>query len=127
MSDKQKGEGVAKPVAYDQLLSHLLHVGETLLGETQGVFDRLSQEIALVTHEQVQLILQQETSEQPPPPQPRFRFLVFFKNRFYGALMIEPDPANPVSPVIPFEPATRLTRAFAVLLYSLEGTALMST
>ncbi len=73
MSDKQKGEGVSKPVAYDQLLSHLLHVGETLLGETQGVFDRLSQEIALVTHEQVQLILQQETSEQPPPPQPRFR------------------------------------------------------
>ena len=125
MSDKQKGEFGSKPVAYDQLLSHLLHVGETLLGETQGVFDRLSQEIALVTHEQVQLILQQETSEQPPPPQPRFRFLVFFKNRFYGALMIEPDPANPVSPVIPFETASMLTQACGWLLYTIEVTALL--
>src|SRR5260370_13033899 len=125
MSDKQKGEFGSKPVAYDQLLSHLLHVGETLLGETQGVFDRLYEELGAVTHEKVHLIIQQETSEQPPPPQPRFRFLVFFKNRFYGALMIEPDPANPVSPVIPFETASMLTQACGWLLYTIEVTALL--
>src|SRR5260370_9679861 len=81
--------------------------------------------MALVTADQVQLTFQQETSEQPPPPQPRFRFLVFFKNRFYGALMIEPDPANPVSPVIPFETASMLTQASGWLLYTIAATALL--
>src|SRR5260370_24089076 len=70
-------------------------------------------------------MLKQEPSEQRLPTQPRFRFLVFFKNRFYGALMIEPDPANPVSPVIPFETATMLTQACGWLLYIIEATALL--
>jgi DNA-binding CsgD family transcriptional regulator len=125
MSDKQQGEVVANPVAYEQLLSHLLHVGETLLGETHGVFDRLAQEVALITHGQVQLVLHQENAEQPPPPPSRFRFLIFFNNRFYGALLIEPDPADPVSPVIPLETVTMLTQACGWLLYTIEVAALL--
>ena len=125
MSDKQKGEVISKPVAYDQVLSHLFHIGETLLGETEGVFERFSREIALVTRGQVQLLLYQENAEQSPPPQSPFRFLIFFKNRFYGALLIAPDPANPVSPVIPLETATMLAQACGWLLYSIEVTALL--
>jgi len=125
MPDKRKGEVVSKPLASEQVLSHLLHVGETLLGQTQGVFGKLSQELDLVTHGQVQLILPQENSEQSPPPQSRFRFLVYFKNRFYGALMIAPDPANPVSPAIPVETATMLAQACGWLFYTIEVTALL--
>jgi len=71
------------------------------------------------------LILPQENSEQSPPPQSRFRFLVYFKNRFYGALMIAPDPANPVSPAIPVETATMLAQACGWLFYTIEVTALL--
>ena len=39
--------------------------------------------------------------------------------------MIEPDPANPVSPVIPFETASMLTQACGWLLYTIEVTALL--
>ncbi len=125
MSDKQEGEIVANPVASEQLLSHLLYAGEALQGETHGVFDRLAQEMALITHGQVQLVLHQENAEQSPPPLSRFRSLIFFNNRFYGALLIEPDPANPVSPVIPLETVTMLTQACGWLLYSLEVAALL--
>ncbi len=125
MSDKQQGEIVANPVASEQLLSHLLDVGEALLGETHGVFDRLAQEVALITHGQVQLVLHQENSEQSPLPPSRFRFLIFFKNRFYGALLIEPDPAGPVSPVIPLETVTMLTQVCGWLLHSLEVAAML--
>ena len=125
MSDKQEGEIVANPVASEQLLSHLLYAGEALQGETHGVFDRLAQEMALITHGQVQLVLHQENAEQSPPPLSRFRSLIFFNNRFYGALLIEPDPANPVSPVIPLETVTMLTQACGWLLYTIEVTALL--
>lgn len=125
MSDKQEGEIVANPVASEQLLSHLLDAGEALQGETHGVFDRLAQEMALVTHGQVQLVLHQENAEPSPPPPARFRFLIFFKHRFYGALLIAPDPADPVAPVIPLETVTMLTQVCGWLLYSLEVAALL--
>src|SRR5260221_13838235 len=101
MSDKQKGEVVSKPVAYDQLLSSLFLLGETLLGEMNGNFDQLSQEIALVTHGQAQLVLQQETSKQSPLATPH-SLPVKFGGRLYGELCIAPDPADYLSPAIPW-------------------------
>ena len=124
MPDKRKGEVVSKPVAYDQLLPHLLHVGETLLGETHGVFDRLSQEIDLVTHGQVQLVLEQETSEQPPLSTP-LCLPVQFSGRFYGMLCIPLGPADDPSPAIPWTIASLLARLCGWLLYTIELTAML--
>src|SRR6266851_1641706 len=109
MSDKRKGEVVAQPVAYDQLVSRLLHAGETLLGETHGVFDQLPQEIALVTHGQAQLVLQQETSKQSPLATPH-SLPVKFGGRLYGELCIAPDPADYLSPAIPWTIVSLLAR-----------------
>ncbi len=100
MADKQKGEVVSEPVAYDQLLSSLFLLGETLLGEMNGNFDQLSQEIALVTHGQAQLVLQQETSKQSPP-------------------------ADYLSPAIPWTIVSLLARFCGGLLYTIEIAAFM--
>jgi DNA-binding CsgD family transcriptional regulator len=124
MPDKRKGEVVANPVAYDQLLSHLLYVGEALLGETRGVFDRLAQEMALVTHGQVQLVLQEENSEQPPLATPPC-IPVQFNGRFYGMLCIALDPADHFSPAIPWTMASPLARLCGRLLYDIELAAIL--
>lgn len=124
MSDKQQGEGVSKPVAYDQLLSHLLYVGEVLLGETHGVFDRLAQEMALVTHGQAQLVLEEENAEQPPHATPPC-IPVRFNGRFYGMLCIALDPADHFSPAIPWTMASFLARFCGWLLYALELAAVL--
>lgn len=124
MPDKQKGEVVSKPVAYDQLLSSLLHVGETLLGETHEAFEQLSQEIALVTHEQAQLVMQQENSEQPPLVTP-LCLPVQFNDRHYGMLCIALDPADHLSPAIPWTMASFLARLCAWLLYVIELAAML--
>jgi DNA-binding CsgD family transcriptional regulator len=124
MSDKQKGEVVSKPVAYDQLLSSLFLVGETLLGEMHSNFDQLSQEIALLTHGQAQLVLQQETSKQSPLATPH-SLPVKFGGRLYGELCIAPDPANYLSPAIPWTIVSLLARFCGGLLYTIELTAFM--
>ena len=124
MSDKREGEVVSKPVAYDQLLSHLLHVGETLLGETHSVFDRLSQELDLVTHGQVQLVLQEENAEQLPHATPPY-IPVRFNGRFYGMLCIALDPADHFSPAIPWTMASPLAHLCGWLLYAIELAAML--
>src|SRR5260370_31716513 len=118
MADKQKGEVVSKPVAYDHLLSSLFHVGEALLGEMNGNFDQLSQEIALVTHGQAQLVLQQETSKQSPLATPH-SLPVKFGGRLYGELCIAPDPADYLSPAIPSTIVSLLARFCGGLLYTI--------
>ena len=124
MPDKRKDEGVSKPVAYDQFLSHLLHVGETLLGETHRVFGKLSHEIDLVTHGQVQLVLQQETSEQPPLSTP-ICLPVQFNGRFYGMLCIALGLEDTPSPAIPWTIISLLARLCGWLLYDIEIAAFM--
>src|SRR6266851_10470656 len=116
MADKQKGEVVSEPVAYNQLLSSLFLLGETLLGEMNGNFDQLSQEIALVTHGQAQLVLQQETSKQSPLATPPC-IPVQYNGRFYGMLCIALDPADSFSPAIPWTMASLLARLCGWLLY----------
>src|SRR5258708_18095702 len=122
MADKQKGEVVSEPVAYDQLLSSLFLLGETLLGEMNGNFDQLSQEIALVTHGQAQLVLQQETSKQSPLATPH-SLPVKFGGRLYGELCIAPDPADYLSPAIPWTIVSLLARFCGGLLYTIHKTA----
>ena len=124
MADKQKGEVVSEPVAYDQLLSSLFLLGETLLGEMNGNFDQLSQEIALVTHGQAQLVLQQETSKQSPLATPH-SLPVKFGGRLYGELCIAPDPADYLSPAIPWTIVSLLARFCGGLLYTIEIAAFM--
>ncbi len=124
MSDKRKGEVVSKPVACDQLLSHLLYVGEVLQGETHGVFNRFAQEVALVTHGQVQLVLQEENAEQSPLATPPC-IPVQFNGRFYGMLCIALDPADHFSPAIPWTMASALARLCGRLLYDLELAAVL--
>ncbi len=124
MSDKRKGEVVANPVAYEQLLPHLLHVGETLLGETHDNFDRLAQEMALVTHGQAQLVLHQENAEQPPLATPH-SLPVKFNGRLYGELCIASDPEDHLSPAIPWTMASLLARFCGWLLYTIELAAFM--
>ena len=124
MSDKRRDEGGSKPVAYDQLLSSLFHVGEALLGEMNGNFDQLSQEIALVTHGQAQLVLQQETSKQSPLATPH-SLPVQYNGRLYGELCIAPDPADYLSPAIPWTIVSLLARFCGGLLYTIEIAAFM--
>ena len=50
---------------------------------------------------------------------------LFYNNRFYGVLLIAPDPADPVSPVIPLETVTMLAQLCGWLLYDLELAALL--
>jgi len=124
MADKQKGEVVSEPVAYNQLLSSLFLLGETLLGEMNGNFDQLSQEIALVTHGQAQLVLQQETSKQSPLATPH-SLPVQYNGRLYGELCIAPDPADYLSPAIPWTIVSLLARFCGGLLYTIEIAAFM--
>ncbi len=62
MAQKQKHDSDSNMGTYDTLVLHLLQMGQELLGQKHGIFDRFSQEITLATQGKVHFVL----NHQPP-------------------------------------------------------------
>jgi len=125
MAQKQKHDSDSNMGTYDALVLRLLHMGQELLGQKHGVFDRFSQEITLATQGKVHLTFNHQHPEQPSPAELAYRFPVQFKERFYGILSIAPEPADSFSPSIALVTASLLAQLCGWLLYAIEVAALM--
>src|SRR6266568_1896489 len=115
-------------VDYMQYFVHLLHVGQMLYGQTQGVADRLCQEIAQATQGHCQLFLHYSESSdrtQTPSPTLSISFPVHFRELIYGTLYVALDPAHPTSPLIPRTVANSLAQMCGWLLHFLEVSAFL--
>lgn len=117
-------------VAIDYLQSclRLLAIGQMLCGQTQGLADRLCQEVMLVTHECAELALRHFMSPDRAEVLSSitsFSFPVQFRNQVYGTLHVFPDPAQPASPALPLIIAYVLAQICGFLLYTWEVSALL--
>lgn len=125
MAQKQKHDSDSNTGTYDLLVLRLLHIGQELLGQKHGVFDRFSQEITLATQGKVHLTFNHQYPEQPSASELAYRFPIQFKERFYGLLSIAPDPADSLTPSIALVTASLLAQLCGWLLYTIEVAALM--
>ncbi len=113
---------------YTQLFAHLFNIGYMLMGQTQGVADRLCHEVTVGTLERAQLLLNQERSAQStqvPFPLIAVSFPVQSRDRTYGTLCVAPDPLQPTSPALPLTIAHLLAQVCSWLLHTLELAALL--
>lgn len=125
MAQKKKHDSASNAGSYDPLVLRLLHLGQELLGQKHGIFERFSQEITLATQGKVHFVPNHQPPEQPSPAQSAYRFPVQFKERFYGMLSIAPDLADSLTPSIAVVTASLLAQLCGWLLYSIEVAAFM--
>src|SRR5258708_19774559 len=78
MAQKQKHDSDSNMETYDALVLHLLHIGQELLGQKHGIFDRFSQEITLATQGKVHFVLNHQPPDRPSPAQSAYRFPIQF-------------------------------------------------
>lgn len=108
--------------------SVLVTAVERLLGEQDGVADRLCMEVEALTRGRALLRLH-------PPERARIirsevssdacLYLVEFAGRLYGTLIVVPDSQEPAVPALPDPQARQLARLCGALLCSLEQEALL--
>ncbi len=114
---------------YEQVFMRLLHLGQRLCGQTEGVAEQLCQGVTQATQGQAWLSLAgQETAKktrQQPPPGKSTGFPVQFRDLTYGTLYVRNDPAHPGQPVIPPARAYLLAQICGYILYALEASALL--
>ena len=101
-------------------LYHLYSMARELSGQTQGLGKRLSQEVASITQEQVQLILH---SQEPSKHAATFR--VQYAGKVYGILSFTPHPPGPAHTGLSLEDVERLAGACAYILHTFEYYALL--
>ncbi len=126
-SSTSKASG-ANIVNHVQYFLHLLNIGQQLRGQTSGVGERLCEEVGLVTQGGAQLFLQYRglaQRAQIPSPSQAAGFPVQFGDLNYGTLYVAFDPAQPTHPLIPARVAVSLAQLCAMLLYTLEVSALL--
>ena len=117
-------------IDYTALFVRLFNVGQTLIGQTSGVADRLCEEVAQVTQGTSQLFLHQRKlpkKAQPLFPNIAVSFPVQSHNFTYGELYIAPDPTQPTSPALPLSVAHLLAHVCGWLLYTCELSALLQS
>ena len=115
-------------IDYLQRCLRLLATGQMLCGQTQGITDRLCQEVMLATHGCAELALRHSRSpdraEVLSSPT-SFSFPIQFRNQVYGTLHVAPDPTQPASPAFPLIIAYLLAQICGSLLYTWELSALL--
>ncbi|HZU67723.1 MAG TPA: helix-turn-helix transcriptional regulator [Ktedonobacteraceae bacterium] len=112
------------------ILQHLFRVGQTLCDQTQGVVDRLSQEVLVATHARALFISrdQHAADEAPVPPAAvAVSFPIQFRDQMYGTPAVVTDPGEPTRPALPLAPAHLLAQACGWLLYTCEAGALQQS
>ena len=115
-------------VTHVQYFLHLLNIGHQLQGQTQGVSNRLCQEVELITQGCAQLVLHYQGLSQRaqlPSPSQAAGFPVQFGDLNYGTLYVALDPAQPTHPMIPAKVADLLAQLCGILLYAFEVSALL--
>ncbi len=109
-------------------LYHLYSMAQQLSGQTQGLGKRLSQEVASITQDQVQLILySQEPSKHASTSafQHAATFRVQYAGKVYGILSFTPHPPGPAHPGLSLEDVERLAGACAYIFHTFEYYALL--
>ncbi len=113
---------------YTQQIIYLLHLGQTMCGQTSGVIDRLCKEVVRVTGGQAQLYLRQQMVSSDvlsPPPNSSVSFPIQFGSLFYGSLYVTLDlPHTITTPTLSLNTALLLSSVCAWLLYTLEQSAM---
>lgn len=117
------------PPDYEQGLMRLLHLGERLCGQTDGVAECLTQAVTQITHGQAQLFLSYPVAAKQSPqhssPGGSTSFPVQFRDFSYGMLSVQNDPAQPTEPAVPPATAYLMARICGSILYALEVSAFL--
>jgi DNA-binding CsgD family transcriptional regulator len=103
-----------------QFLARILHLRQTLAGQSQGVLETMCREIRHASRRQAQLILLRKQGKPARVPVSWHSFEVEANYRSYGRLYFAPDPAQPAELVVPFHLARFIASFCAFLLFSLE-------
>lgn len=108
--------------------SALLVVVERLLGERDGVADRLCQEVDVLTRHRAQLRLHpagRARNIRAEVAAGAHLYPVEFAGHLYGTLVVMPDSHDPTAPALPEPLARQLARVCGALLCLLDQSALL--
>jgi DNA-binding CsgD family transcriptional regulator len=123
-----KASSVAEAIDAFDCMAYLLDVSQRLHGQDQEIGKRLCQEVALITANQVQLLLHsRETAKNGKISiyPARMIFPVQFNHRVYGGVSYEPSPWSPASPHLSHADVEILAAVCGLILYTLELSALV--
>jgi DNA-binding CsgD family transcriptional regulator len=112
---------------YEQLILRLCDLNEELSGQSEGVIERISQEITRLSRGFLSVRWHQPGAAPPrsgplssPPSVP-----LHYGGRYYGELVSAVDPARPATPLVPLLRAQVVANMCGWLIYSLEVAALL--
>jgi len=112
---------------YEQLILRLCDLNEELFGQSEGVIERISQEIMHLSRSYLSVRWHQP-GEAPPrsgPLAPLPSVPLQYGGRYYGELVSAVDPARSGMPVVPLAKAQLVANMCGWLIYSLEVAALL--
>lgn len=111
----------------EHLIQRLCDLSEVLFGQSEGVIERISQEIIHLSQGYLSVRWHQP-GEAPPrsgslTPLPSVPLQ--YGGRYYGELVSAVDPARPATPLIPLKKVRIVANLCSWLIYSLEVAALL--
>lgn len=112
---------------FEQLIQRLFDLNEELFGQSEGVIERISREIADFSQGYLSVLWHTPGAIPPrsgalaPLPSVPLRY----GGRYYGELVSAVDPARPATPLIPVERVQIVANMCGWLIYSLEVAALL--
>lgn len=110
---------------YEKLAFQLLAMSRQLLGQTTGVVERISQEVARITRGYLQVHFYQPgvSLRKSGPLTTLPSVQMQYGERYYGVVFIAVNLARPTTPLIPLAMAQVVADMCAWLLYTLEAAA----
>lgn len=112
---------------YEHLLLRLRDLNEEMFGQSDGVIERISQEITQWSRGYLSVRWHQPGAMPPRsgPLSPLPSAPVQYGGRYYGELVSAVDPAQPALPLVPAEKAQMVANMCGWLIYNLEVAALL--
>ena len=112
---------------FEQLIQRLCDLNEELYGQSEGVIERISLDIADLSQGYLSVLW-----HRPGATPPRSGALASlpcvplqYGGRYYGELASAVDPARPATPLVPLKKARVVANLCSWLIYSLEVAALL--
>lgn len=123
-----KASSVAEAKDSCDCIAYLVRVSQKLHGQEQEIGKRLCQEVALITADQVQLILHNRETAKNGKISISSSGVIFpvqFNHKVYGGVSYKPSPQSPASPQLSHADIEVLAGVCGLILYILELSALV--